>query len=277
MRPLHSGRHRASLPLTGGPRRARGDGCRSRRPSQLLTPITLSIAGLGVTVALVHGAVGASFGAPANASAADSALALSVQTWTSAADTPGPTSSTTPPSPASAPSSEPSPASSPMPSSVDASGVASAVPMSSPATAQPSPPPPTIDPAKAWVRPLTKGEFTSSFGPRWGTQHQGIDLAAPMGTPISAMSAGRVRYAGWQGGYGNKVEILYWDGTVSAYGHMSRTEVKAGDNVVPGTRVGTVGNTGDSTGSHLHLEIHPKSRKATDPEPWLSHHGVPAR
>ncbi len=273
MRPRHFGRHRASLPLAGARRHARGDGRRSRRPCRLLTPITLSIAGLGVTVALVHGTVGASFGAPANASAADSALALSVQTWTSAADSPGPASSTTPPSPTPAHSSE----SSAMPSSVDASGVASTASTSSPAPAQPSPPPPTIDPAKAWVRPLAKGEFTSSFGPRWGTQHQGIDLAAPMGTPISAMSAGRVRYAGWQGGYGNKVEILYWDGTVSAYGHMSRTEVKAGDNVVPGTRVGTVGNTGDSTGSHLHLEIHPKSRKATDPEPWLSHHGVPAR
>lgn len=256
MRPHLSGRHRASSALRGDDHRARRAGLRSRRPSQLLTPITLSIAGLGVTVSLVHGALETSFGAPANASGAG-ALALNVQTWTASTDTPAPASTSA--------------------STADASRVESAVPASTPTPAQPSPPPPTIDPAKAWVRPLAKGEFTSPFGSRWGTQHEGIDLAAPVGTPISAMSAGRVRYAGWQGGYGNKVEILYWDGTVSAYGHMSRTDVKAGDDVRPGTRVGTVGNTGDSTGPHLHLEIHPKSRKATNPEPWLSHHGVPAR
>ena len=82
--------------------------------------------------------------------------------------------------------------------------------------------------------------------------------------------AGKVTFAGSQSGYGTKVEITYWDGTVSYYGHMSDIDVKVGQRVAPGDHVGESGNTGRSTGPHLHLEIHPGGDGATDPRPWLA-------
>jgi murein DD-endopeptidase MepM/ murein hydrolase activator NlpD len=83
-----------------------------------------------------------------------------------------------------------------------------------------------------------------------------------------------VIFAGYQGGYGNKVEIEYWDGTVSVYGHMSQIDVVVGQHLAPGDLVGLSGNTGHSTGPHLHLEIHPDGGSAIDPAPWLHDHGL---
>jgi murein DD-endopeptidase MepM/ murein hydrolase activator NlpD len=75
--------------------------------------------------------------------------------------------------------------------------------------------------------------------------------------------------------FGNKVEIRYWDGTVSWYGHLSRIDVRAGESVGPGDVVGAVGNTGHSFGAHLHLEIHPSGGdNPVDPAPWLRHRGI---
>ncbi len=104
--------------------------------------------------------------------------------------------------------------------------------------------------------------------------HAGLDYAAPVGTPLRAMSKGTIVFAGQQGAYGTKVEIRYWDGTVSYFGHMSKTLVKAGQKVAKGQVVGLSGNTGRSTGPHLHLEIHPADRGAIDPKPWLIVNGV---
>jgi murein DD-endopeptidase MepM/ murein hydrolase activator NlpD len=125
-----------------------------------------------------------------------------------------------------------------------------------------------------WNMPIKGAVFTSGFGWRWGRMHEGDDFGTPVGTPLASMSTGTVLFAGWEGGYGNKVEIQYWDGTVSVYGHMSQISVSVGDSVSPGDIVGLSGNTGHSTGPHLHLEIHPGGGAAIDPAPWLHDHGL---
>jgi murein DD-endopeptidase MepM/ murein hydrolase activator NlpD len=128
--------------------------------------------------------------------------------------------------------------------------------------------------AQRWVMPVQGYEFTSEFGPRSGRLHAGNDLAAPIGTRVGALSSGTVVFAGQQGGYGNKVEIRHWDGTVSWYAHLSSIAVTTGQSVTPGQLVGEVGNTGQSTGPHLHLEIHPDGGGPVDPNPWLRARGV---
>ncbi len=237
----------------------------ARASGGILKPLAISAASLGATVVLVQTALAAPFGTLAGGGPdGQGALALNVQTWTatpvSAQVAPEPTPTSASPAPTTTPS-------------ASASGVATAS-----VAPKPKATPPTIDPARAWTPPVNSGKFTSGYGPRWGTEHKGIDLAAPIGTPIAAMSTGKVTFAGWQGGYGKKVEIKYWDGTVSHYGHMDRIDVRVGDVVAPGATVGTVGNTGYSTGPHLHLELLlPGAKEPINPEPWLSAHGVPAR
>jgi murein DD-endopeptidase MepM/ murein hydrolase activator NlpD len=130
--------------------------------------------------------------------------------------------------------------------------------------------------AHGWQLPLTKIVRTSAFGFRWGRLHAGEDFAAPVGTNLVSMSTGTVTFAGQESGYGNLVKIRYWDGTVSFYGHMSRISVSEGEGVEPGQVVGKSGNTGESTGPHLHLEIHPDGGAAVNPLPWLADHQIPA-
>lgn len=124
-----------------------------------------------------------------------------------------------------------------------------------------------------WIEAITGAQQTSDFGPRWGRLHAGLDFSAPVGTPVRAMSSGTVTFAGVQGGYGNKIEITYWDGTLSYYGHLSAIGVAKGDAVAPGQVVGASGNTGSSTGPHLHLEVHPGGKTPIDPAPWLRERG----
>ncbi len=128
--------------------------------------------------------------------------------------------------------------------------------------------------AHAWRLPIRHYTLTSGFGQRWGRLHAGNDFAAPVGSRLVAMSSGTVTFAGAQSGYGNKVEIRYWDGTVSYYGHMDRVTAHVGQKVGPGSLVGYSGNTGHSTGPHLHLEIHPGGHGPVNPMPWLRAHGV---
>src|SRR5690349_15588244 len=125
-----------------------------------------------------------------------------------------------------------------------------------------------------WVPAFAGAAFTSGFGWRWGKMHEGDDFGTPVGTPVHSMSSGTITFAGWEGGYGNKVEITYWDGTVSVYGHLSSIRVSVGQGVAPGDVVALSGNTGHSTGPHLHLEIHPSGGAAIDPAPWLHKHGL---
>lgn len=128
--------------------------------------------------------------------------------------------------------------------------------------------------AHRWVTPLDGGRFTSGFKMRWGRMHEGDDFSTPVGTPVKAMSTGTVIYTGWYGGGGNTTKIRYWDGTVSFFMHQSRISTKVGQQVSPGQVVGLSGNTGHSTGPHLHVEIHPKGGDAVNPMPWLHQHGL---
>jgi len=128
--------------------------------------------------------------------------------------------------------------------------------------------------AHSWRLPITNPVVTSGFGYRWGRLHAGEDFAVSVGTPLSSMSTGTVAFSGPESGFGNLVQIRYWDGTVSYYGHMSKTSVSVGQKVEPGQVVGQSGNTGHSTGPHLHLEIHPGGGQPIDPLPWLASHHI---
>jgi murein DD-endopeptidase MepM/ murein hydrolase activator NlpD len=97
--------------------------------------------------------------------------------------------------------------------------------------------------------------YTSGFGMRWGRMHSGTDFAAPHGTPIYSTADGVVVHAGWQSGYGRLVKIQHEFGIETRYAHMSKIRVKKGQRVSRGDRIGDMGNTGRSTGTHLHYEV----------------------
>ena len=98
------------------------------------------------------------------------------------------------------------------------------------------------------------GTVTSPFGPRWGSIHAGLDIAAPGGTPIQAAAGGKVVMAGWNGGYGNYTCIDHGGGFSTCYAHQLSIGVTAGQDVSQGDVIGEVGNTGNSFGDHLHFE-----------------------
>ena len=123
-----------------------------------------------------------------------------------------------------------------------------------------------------WVLP-TSGRLSSRYGPRWGSFHPGIDIAAPTGKPIRAAAAGVVTTSGWGGGYGKLVRIKHADGTTTVYAHMNRILVASGQRVAAGEVIGKVGSTGFSTGPHLHFEVR-VGKRAVNPLPWLHAHGV---
>jgi murein DD-endopeptidase MepM/ murein hydrolase activator NlpD len=105
--------------------------------------------------------------------------------------------------------------------------------------------------------PVKQGQFrfTSPYGYRWGRLHAGVDLAGPVGTPIYAPADGVVLKAGRESGYGNVIRIQHDFGIQTVYGHLSKFRVKTGQKVSRGERIGDMGNTGRSTGPHLHYEI----------------------
>lgn len=130
-----------------------------------------------------------------------------------------------------------------------------------------------------YVKPLD-GNFriSSGFGPRRAptagasTFHKGVDLAAPTGTPVRAVKPGRISISkhqtsnGRSTGYGNWIEVKHDDGTSSRYGHLNSRDVQVGQRVEAGQVIGTVGNTGTSTGAHLHFEVRNASGQAVDPQ-----------
>jgi murein DD-endopeptidase MepM/ murein hydrolase activator NlpD len=129
--------------------------------------------------------------------------------------------------------------------------------------------PGAADRFKGYMWPA-KGILTSGYGWRWGRMHKGIDIAAPVGTPIIAAAPGKVVSAGWNdGGYGNLVEIEHSDGSVTLYGHNSRILVKVGQQVAQGQQIALMGSTGYSTGSHSHFEVHLPGRGAVNPIAYL--------
>ncbi len=119
-----------------------------------------------------------------------------------------------------------------------------------------------------------RGVLTSGYGPRWGTFHYGIDIAAPIGSPIYAVAAGTVIDAGPAQGFGLWVRIRHADGTISVYGHMYDFSVSRGEQVRAGQQIARIGNRGDSSGPHLHFEILVNGQHV-DPQPWLAMHGIP--
>lgn len=253
----YSGRHRQAP----GSARGRHRCVAERTPRAVIRPLSISVVSCGTALAIVQFATSTPFGDISQASALPRTAAMAMVAPTEAA----------------APLANPTPAASTTTTraaatTASASGVATATatpPKTTTTTATP-----TVDLGKQWVLPVEGAAFTSGYGPRWGAFHHGIDLAKPTGTPLKAMSSGIVTFAGQQQGYGNIVQIRYWDGTVSYYGHMNAIAVTVGQPVLPGQVVGQLGNTGQSTGPHLHLEIHPAGGADVDPVPWLAAHGL---
>jgi murein DD-endopeptidase MepM/ murein hydrolase activator NlpD len=126
------------------------------------------------------------------------------------------------------------------------------------------------------VLPIDGARLSSTFGGRWGTFHYGIDLAAPMHTPEYAAADGVVLRAGAASGFGLAVYILHENGDVTVYGHMDEILVEPGDYVDAGETIALLGNRGQSTGPHLHFEVHEGGMDGTriDPLPWLRERGV---
>lgn len=105
-----------------------------------------------------------------------------------------------------------------------------------------------------WAWPA-RGPITSGFGTRWGRFHEGIDVGVGTGTSVRASRSGRVTRAGWDGGYGKVVMISHGGGLSTVYAHLSEIDVSVGEQVDQGQVVGLSGNTGNSTGPHLHFEV----------------------
>ncbi|WP_293768585.1 M23 family metallopeptidase [uncultured Corynebacterium sp.] len=122
----------------------------------------------------------------------------------------------------------------------------------------------------------TSGRYTSGFGMRWGAQHNGIDVANSVGTPIVAVMDGTVINSGPAQGFGNWIRIKHDDGSVSVYGHMRASDllVSVGDRVTAGQQISSIGNEGQSTGPHLHFEIHPDGTTPVDPQQWFAEQGI---
>ncbi|MBU3030413.1 M23 family metallopeptidase [Paracoccus marinaquae] len=110
--------------------------------------------------------------------------------------------------------------------------------------------------------------YTSGYGRRWGRMHEGVDMAGPIGTPILAPGDGVVTFAGRQSGYGYLIKIEHELGVETRYAHLSKIRVKQGQRVSQGEQIGDMGNTGRSTGPHLHYEVRMNGR-AVDPMTFI--------
>jgi murein DD-endopeptidase MepM/ murein hydrolase activator NlpD len=141
------------------------------------------------------------------------------------------------------------------------------------AAAEPVGPPRPTAGSGELVMPTT-GVFSSPFGYRIDPLgrgrrfHAGQDIAAPLGTPIVAATAGTVAYAGWESGYGNYTCIDRGGGFATCYGHQVKILVTVGQTVAQGQEIGLVGSTGNSTGPHLHFEVR-LNGVPVDPMPYL--------
>ena len=130
------------------------------------------------------------------------------------------------------------------------------------------------------LRPVEGARLGSSFGNRVDpfnkhlAFHSGLDFSIASGADVVAAAGGRVRFAGSKGGYGKLVELDHGNGLRTRYAHLSSFQVKAGDLVTPGQRLGAVGSTGRSTGPHLHFEVLHKGR-FVDPQRFLALSDLP--
>ncbi len=108
----------------------------------------------------------------------------------------------------------------------------------------------------SFIRPISGGNISSYFGSRWGSFHSALDISAPKGTTIYASDGGVVTFSGWKAGFGNLVIINHDNGFETYYAHCSRLDVNSGQRVAKGENIAAVGSTGNSTGNHIHFEIH---------------------
>lgn len=127
-----------------------------------------------------------------------------------------------------------------------------------------------------YIKPISGGRLTSTFGTRTATirgmtsYHGAVDWATPIGTSVVASCGGRVSFAGWKASYGNCIFIEHPDGRQTRYAHLSKVLVSAGQNVSQGEKIALSGNTGVSTGPHLHFEMR-IGGKAVDPLKYISY------
>lgn len=126
--------------------------------------------------------------------------------------------------------------------------------------------------SEGYVKPAD-ATFTSGFGSRWGSSHNGIDLANDIGTPIYSTAAGEVISAGPASGFGQWVRVQHDDGTITVYGHINTIDVSVGERVEAGEQIATMGNEGQSTGPHLHFEVIENGAKI-NPLIWLEEVGI---
>ena len=128
-----------------------------------------------------------------------------------------------------------------------------------------------------WQLPVSGYRITARFGMAgtlWSSDHTGLDMAAPAGTPIVAVANGVITEAGSDGSYGNKTVQTLEDGTEIWYAHQLSIGVNVGDRVIAGQQIGAVGTTGNSTGNHLHLEVRPGGGDPVDPYQALVFRGL---
>jgi murein DD-endopeptidase MepM/ murein hydrolase activator NlpD len=132
--------------------------------------------------------------------------------------------------------------------------------------------------AASFVSPVSSYTITSTYmqaGSMWSSgYHTGLDFAAPTGTLLKAVHSGTVTEAGWAGSYGYRTVLTLEDGTELWYCHQSSINVSVGQKVTTGDVIGRVGATGNVTGPHLHLEVHPGAGDGVDPMAWLADRGV---
>jgi murein DD-endopeptidase MepM/ murein hydrolase activator NlpD len=138
--------------------------------------------------------------------------------------------------------------------------------------------------ARGWSAPVDRYELSASFGndgSRWAHKHSGQDFAVPVGTEVEAAHGGTVVKAGPNGGgdgpaYGNAVVIKHANGTYSQYAHLSKIDVRIGEAVKTGEKIALSGNTGNSSGPHLHFEIRHTADygSAVNPVGFLHEKGV---
>ncbi len=125
---------------------------------------------------------------------------------------------------------------------------------------------PSLLPARGWISSGYKYR-TDPFTKK-KTFHPGIDISCPEGTPVYAPANGVVSFKGYQGGFGNMLEISHGNGLKTRYGHLYKFNISKGQRIKRGDLIGYVGNTGRSTASHLHYEIH-KDKKSINPMKYI--------
>ncbi|MEV7286796.1 M23 family metallopeptidase [Streptomyces sp. NPDC093252] len=229
---------------------------RSPRTSLLRTRAAVLAAGLGTTAVLGAG------------------VAVAAELQSSPAKAPAAAPAVKPEAPAKAPAAKPkAPATKP-----EAPAAKPKAPAKAPAAK------PKAAAAPSWVKPVKQYTKTASFaqnGARWAATHSGQDFAVPTGTQVYAANGGTVVKAGGNGGgdgpaYGNAVVIKHGNGMFSQYAHLSQVNVKVGQIVKTGQKIALSGNTGNSSGPHLHFEIRKTANygSAVDPVSFLRAKGL---